>query len=120
MRRTGLGSGILEKFFPFFAAFGGKLYKPDLSAVAWNSEAGVKALTWYGDLVQRLRVDSDDVPADTAAFRAQQTAMYHRETPSVNSPHLPEEQPGSSSSPRPPCPAGPPRATRWRTSTGWW
>ncbi|HEX2516856.1 MAG TPA: extracellular solute-binding protein [Chloroflexota bacterium] len=83
VRRTGLGSGILEKFFPFFAAFGGKLYKPDLSAIAWNSEAGVKALTWYGDLVQRLRVDSDDVPADTAAFRAQQTAMYHRETPSI-------------------------------------
>jgi multiple sugar transport system substrate-binding protein len=83
VRRTGAGSGILEKFYPFFAAFGGKLYKPDLSAIAWNSEAGIKALTWYGDLVQRLRVDSDDLPGDTAAFRAQQTAMYHRETSSI-------------------------------------
>jgi multiple sugar transport system substrate-binding protein len=83
VRRTGAGSGVLEKYYPFFSAFGGKLYKPDLSAIAWNSEPGIKALAWYGDLVQRLRVDADDVPGDSAAFRNQQTAMYHRETTSI-------------------------------------
>lgn len=83
VRRTGAGSGILEKFYPFFTAFGGKLYNADTTAIAWGSEPGIRALTWYGDLVQKLRVDSDDVPGDSTGFRNQQVAMYHRETTNI-------------------------------------
>ena len=115
VRRTGLGSRIPREVLPLLrAAFGGKLYKPALSAITWNSEAGVKALTWYGDLVQRLRVELGNVPAGAGACRAQQTRRCTAGNCQASPPSRGPTR--SSSSPRPPCPAGPPTSTRWRTS----
>ncbi len=48
-------------FMHYFWAFGGQLYDPDTLEVTVNNEAGVAALTFYSDLLQKYGVVSPDV-----------------------------------------------------------
>ena len=56
--------------------FGGQPYSPDDKKVAYDSEAGVKALTWYTDLMAKHKVGEIGFMDDgQAAFRAARAAM---------------------------------------------
>ncbi len=78
MKKKGL-QGHWATPFPFTGSmtlqsllwqFGGDLFSPDATAVTWADEAGVKALTWYTDLIKNghspAKVAQD---ADVIAFQ---------------------------------------------------
>ena len=48
-------------FMHYFWAFGGQLFDPTTYEVTVNNEAGVKALTFYSDLLRKYNVVSPDV-----------------------------------------------------------
>jgi multiple sugar transport system substrate-binding protein len=48
-------------FMHYFWAFGGQLFDPTTYAVTVNNAAGVKALTFYSDLLRKYKVVSPDV-----------------------------------------------------------
>jgi multiple sugar transport system substrate-binding protein len=56
--------------------FGGNLFTPDASAVTWADEPGVKAMTWYTDLVKNGHSpDKIAQDADFIAFQNGKTAF---------------------------------------------
>ncbi len=56
--------------------FGGQPYSADGKQVAYNTEAGVKALTWYVDLFRKEKVTARNfMDEPQAAFRAQRAGL---------------------------------------------
>jgi multiple sugar transport system substrate-binding protein len=56
--------------------FGGAPYSPDGKRVAYNSDAGLRALTWYADLFKQHKVTARNfMDEPQAAFRAQRAGL---------------------------------------------
>lgn len=83
MRFTGHGMGIADKWSPFLFAAGGSFLNEDATKAAVNSDAGIRALQLYVDIIWKLRADDPLVPHDAPAFAQKQTAMISSRGPWV-------------------------------------
>ncbi len=77
IRASGHVGGIFDKFEPFFRSAGGKLlwceggkWKTDI-----NSEAGLRAVQLYLDLLYKYKVYEIGFPGDATAFAKEQNSM---------------------------------------------
>ena len=82
IRYKGHPIGITDKFLPFLHAWGGVMVDPAFKKAAGtvNSEAGVEALAFYGDLVNKHKVSSLEVGNPEVAFSQKLAAIIFRES----------------------------------------
>jgi len=82
MRYGGHPIGITDKFLPFLHAWGGVFVDPTYKKAKGyvDSEVGIEALTFYGDLVNKHKVSSLEIGIPENAFAQKMAAMLHRAT----------------------------------------
>jgi len=84
VRKSGAQLGTFEKWYPFFAANGGRLFDAGMTKSIFNSPEGVQALQFYVDLMYTHKVDSFDAPkGDTDGFIGGNVAQYIREPDNI-------------------------------------
>jgi multiple sugar transport system substrate-binding protein len=82
LRLSGGGGGIAEKFWINLHQFGGSLLEKsgDGYRASYANESGLAALRQYVDAVSGDKTVTVEMPADSAAFQREQTAMFIRES----------------------------------------
>lgn len=83
LRLSGGSQGITEKWWLILFNHGGNLLEQTEDGkwrAAFNSDAGVKALSQYLDNVYNRKTVTVEMPADAEAFEREQTAMFIRES----------------------------------------
>ena len=82
LRYAGDQTGITDKFLPVLHAFGGLMVDPKYkkSLGVFNSAAGIEALNFYGDLVNKYKVSSLEVGNPETAFGKGLAAIIFRES----------------------------------------
>ncbi len=82
IRYSGDQTGITDKFLPMLHAFDGLMVDPKYkkSKGVVNSQAGIEALTFYGDLVNKYKVSSLEVGNSEVAFSKGLAAIIFRES----------------------------------------
>jgi ABC-type glycerol-3-phosphate transport system substrate-binding protein len=81
VRYAGNQTGVADKFLPFLHAFGGLMVDPKFKKGSGyaNSPAGVEALQFYGDMVNKYKVSSLNVGTPETAFGQKNAAIIFRE-----------------------------------------
>lgn len=82
VRYAGSPPGITDKFLPFLWQSGGEFVKEMNGEVeaAFNTPEGLKALQFYGDLVNKYKISSVKFPKPWKAFRMGVSGMIYRES----------------------------------------
>ncbi len=82
IRYSGDQTGITDKFLPMLHAFDGLMVDPKYknSKGVVNSQAGIEALAFYGDLVNKHKVSSLEVGNSEVAFSKGLAAIIFRES----------------------------------------
>jgi len=82
LRLSGGGGGIAEKFWINLHQFGGSLLEKagDGYKASYANDAGLAALRQYVEAVSGDKTVTVEMPADSAAFQREQTAMFIRES----------------------------------------
>lgn len=82
IRYSGDQTGITDKFLPMLHAYGALMVDPKYkkSNGVVNSQAGIDALTFYGDLVNKYKVSSLEVGNSEAAFGKGLAGIIFRES----------------------------------------
>lgn len=83
LRLTGAASGTCEKWWVLLMQYGGTLLEKvgdGLYVAGYNNQAGFDTMRFYLRALYEYGVDNFEVPHDTSAFLAGETAMFARET----------------------------------------
>lgn len=83
LRLTGAASGTCEKWWVLLMQYGGTLLEKveeGKYVAGYNNQAGFDTMRFYLRALYESGADNFEVPHDTAAFLAGQTAMFARET----------------------------------------
>lgn len=87
LRLSGGGSGVGEKFGVMLMQNGGTIVEevsPGKYRAGYNSDAGLKTLQMYVDMVHKYHTDDPAIKHDAEAFEMGATAMFVRETWVIN------------------------------------
>jgi len=81
VRYAGNLAGVTDKWLPFLWQAGGEFTKKENGKVkaAFNTPEGLKALQFYGDLVNKYKISSVKFPKPWKAFRMGVSGMLYRE-----------------------------------------
>lgn len=79
LRKTGFKPGTAEKWLTFLYSAGGQPFSEDGTRAQFNSDAGRRALDFYGDVLFGRNIDSISLEGDQQGFGQGREAMFLRE-----------------------------------------